>query len=46
MHIRELAPNALLSRVGQGTQLIPIFDTLEEAVKADVLVQSPGVLIL
>ena len=43
VHIRELAPNALLSRVGQGTQLIPIFDTLEQAETSSVLVRAPWV---
>ena len=43
MHIRELAPNALLSRVGEGTQLIPIFDTLEQAETSGVLSRAPGV---
>jgi regulator of sigma E protease len=43
VHIRELAPNALLSRVGQGTQLIPIFDTLEQAETSGVLVRAPWV---
>ncbi len=43
VHIRELAPNALLSRVGQGTGLIPIFDTLEQAETAGVLSRAPWV---
>lgn len=43
VHIRELAPNALLSRVGQGTGLIPIFDTLEQAETAGVLFRAPWV---
>ena len=43
VHIRELAPNALLSRVGEGTQLIPIFDTLEQAETSGVLSRAPGV---
>lgn len=43
VHIRELAPNALLSRVGQGTSLIPIFDTLEQAETAGVLSRAPWV---
>lgn len=43
VHIRELAPNALLSRVGQGTGLIPIFDTLEQAETVGVLSRAPWV---
>jgi len=34
VHIREFAPNSLLSHVGIGTDLIPIFGTLEEAEKS------------
>ena len=41
VHIRELAPQALLSHVGVGTQLIPIFDTVEDAEKAKVLTRAP-----
>ncbi len=43
VHVRELAPNALLSRVGQGTGLIPIFDTLEQAEASGVLSRAPWV---
>jgi regulator of sigma E protease len=45
LQIREFAPQALLSRVGQGTQLIPVFDTLDQASAAGVVQQSPGVLL-
>jgi|GEM_PF-1059205 len=45
VHIRELAPHALLSHVGKGTQLIPIFQTLEEAEKSGVLTRAPGVVL-
>ncbi len=43
VHIRELAPSSLLSHVGKGTQLIPIFDTLEQAETAGVLSRAPWV---
>lgn len=43
VHIRELAPNALLSRVGEWTGLIPIFDTLEQAEISGVLSRAPWV---
>lgn len=45
IHIRELAPNSLLSHVGEGTQLIAIFDTLENAEKAGVIQRAPGVVL-
>jgi membrane-associated protease RseP (regulator of RpoE activity) len=41
VHIRELAPHALLSHVGKGTQLIPIFETFEEAEKSGILTRVP-----
>jgi len=41
VHIRELAPSALLSHVGTGTQLIPIFDTLQDAEKSGVITRAP-----
>lgn len=34
IQIRELAPDSLLSHVGKGTQLIPIYQTLAEAQQA------------
>jgi len=45
IHIRELAPNSLLSHVGKWTQLIPIFDTFEEAQKSGVVTRAPGVVL-
>ncbi|MBP6921304.1 site-2 protease family protein, partial [Candidatus Gracilibacteria bacterium] len=45
VHIRELAPSSLLSHVGKGTQLIPIFETLADAEKSGVLTRAPGVAI-
>jgi regulator of sigma E protease len=45
IHIRELAPNALLSHVGPGTQLIPIFPTLADAEKSGVITRAPGVVL-
>ena len=45
LHIREFAPNALLSHVGSGTQLIPVFETLDDAQKSGVVRESPGVLL-
>lgn len=45
VHIRELAPHSLLSRVGSGTQLIPIFETVAEAEQAGVLKRAPGVVL-
>lgn len=45
VHIRELAPNSLLSHVGTGTKLIPIFGTLEEAEKSGVITRAPGIVL-
>ncbi len=45
IQIRELSPHALLSHISQGTQLIPIFDTLDQAEKAGVLSRFPGVIL-
>jgi regulator of sigma E protease len=45
VHIRELAPNSLLSHVGNWTQLIPIFDTLEAAQKSGIVTRVPGVVL-
>jgi regulator of sigma E protease len=45
VHIRELAPNSLLSHVGTGTKLIPIFDTLEEAETSGVITRAPGIVL-
>lgn len=45
LHIREMMPNALLSHVWKGTQLIPIFDTLEQAEKAWIIWRLPGVIL-
>jgi len=45
VQIREFEPNSLLSRVGPGTQLIPIFDTVGQAESAGVVRNLPGVLI-
>ena len=45
LHIREMMPDALLSHVGPGTQLIPIFDTLEGAEKAGVIKHLPGIIL-
>lgn len=45
LQIREFAPNALLSHVGPGTQLIPVFDTLGEAQKSGIVREFPGVLL-
>ena len=44
VQIREFEPNSLLSRLSQGTQLIPIFDTLVQAEEAGVLERKPWVL--
>ena len=43
VQIRDFEPNSLLSRVGAGTQLIPIFDTIEQAEASGVLQKLPGV---
>ncbi len=43
VQIRSFEPQSLLSRVGHGTQLIPIFDTIEQAESSGVLQQLPGV---
>ncbi len=45
LHIREMMPNTLLSHVGAGTQLIPIFDTLEDAEAAGVIRHLPGIIL-
>lgn len=45
VHVSELAPNTLLSHVGKGTELIPIFDTLTEAEESGILVRHPGVIV-
>lgn len=45
LHIREMMPNALLSHVGNGTHLIPIFDTLEQAENAGVIKRYPGIIL-
>lgn len=45
IQIREFAPKALLSHISQGTQLIPIFDTLDQAEKSGVIRRSPGVIL-
>jgi membrane-associated protease RseP (regulator of RpoE activity) len=45
VHIRDLAPNSLLSHVGEGTKLISIFQTLEEAEKSGILTRAPGVVL-
>lgn len=45
VQIKEFEPNSLISRVGQWTQLIPIFETIEEAQKSWVLQKKPGVLV-
>ncbi len=45
VHIRELAPNSLLSHVGTGTKLIPIFDTLKEAETSGVITRAPGIVL-
>jgi membrane-associated protease RseP (regulator of RpoE activity) len=37
VQIREFEPQSLLSRVGAGTQLIPIYDTLEQAESAGII---------
>lgn len=43
IQIREFEPHSLLSRVGHGTQLIPIFDTLEQAESSGILQKLSGV---
>jgi membrane-associated protease RseP (regulator of RpoE activity) len=43
VQIREFEPNSLLSRAGSGTQLIPIFDTIEQAESSGVLQRLSGV---
>ncbi len=43
VQIREFQPDSLLSRVGSGTQLIPIFDTIEEAEESGIIQRLPGV---
>lgn len=45
VHIRELAPTSLLSHVWRGTQLIPIFETLQEAELSGVITREPGVVL-
>ena len=40
-----MMPNALLSHVGKGTQLIPIFYFLEQAERAGVIRRFPGVIL-
>ncbi len=45
VHIREFAPNSLLSHVGIGTKLIPIFDTLEAAEQSGVITRAPGIVL-
>jgi membrane-associated protease RseP (regulator of RpoE activity) len=41
VQIREFEPQSLLSRVGAGTQLIPIYNTLEEAESAGIIEKLP-----
>lgn len=43
VHIRELAPHSLLSRIGEGTRLIPIYDRLADAESAGIIQRQPGV---
>jgi len=43
VQIREFEPQSLLSRVGSGTQLIPIFDTVKEAEASGIIQSLPGV---
>ena len=45
IQIREIAPHALLSHIRFGTQLIPIFDTVDQAAVAGVIRHFPGVVI-
>lgn len=45
VHIRELAPNSLLSHAGSGTKLISIFDTLTEAEESGVITRMPGIVL-
>lgn len=45
VHISSLSPSSLLSHVGSGTQLIPIFDTLESAEMSQVIRRQPGVIV-
>ncbi len=45
VHVRELAPHSLLSKVGSGTQLIPIFNTVQDAKNAGVLRAEPGLVL-
>ncbi len=43
VQIREFEPHSLLSRVGSGTQLIPIFDTIQQAESSGILQKLSGV---
>ena len=45
VHIRDMAPHSLLSRVGEGTRLIPIYDTLADADAAGVVKKQSGVVL-
>lgn len=45
IHIREFQPHSLLSHVWSGTKMIPIFDTLEQAIDAWSIVQNPGIIV-
>lgn len=41
VQIREFEPQSLLSRVGMGTQLIPIYNTLADAESAGIVKSLP-----
>ena len=45
IHIREMSPHSLLSRVGEGTSLISIHQNLADAEKSGVVTRFPGVLV-
>ncbi len=45
IHIRELTPHSLLSRVGTGTKLISINNTLLDAERSGIVTRFPGVLV-
>lgn len=46
VHIRELAPQSMFSRVGEWTKLFPIFNTLNDAAKSGIVTVSPGVVLV
>lgn len=45
IQIREFEPHSLISRISTGTQLIPIFNTIDDAEASGVLQKLPGVIL-